>query len=685
MQQMQGNMRGFGMGGQQFRQFFAAGARSSLLGPVPMGMAIKSPMMGFPAARPFHPHPRYYNNNSNTNTITTTAPSASSTFTTDAAARQPDRKRDSEQMAAGSTDDQPAASTSTSDEATDKTQTDGAVGGVEEPTQISEEQLGEPVVKRQRTEGSEGPKEQCAVETITIPDTDGEVLSSEGNSNTEDTQPEDCIALEDGGSTGGSDVVEAIEETRAVEMHSCLSAPSPSGKQTEDHQQVNLPAEEASQDKDASLATADNQDEEEEGVADGSNKFYCYLCSITCHNQQNFRSHMNSISHQQRMMEIQHMSNACLVTLLPRVQESLQGANKDGEKKSDSKRWCATCHTHFTSSITDHRRTEEHKLASRIDMSSCSICKKHFKNSQMFLEHLQSQEHRQKLQETGCEALAKLTALDTDGFSLEEEEGNEMEEVEERQSIEGTQGDRQDGWSSLKEVTLNDMSSDEQYDPDTVYGSSFLVPVSGFICRLCNKFFNFESSAPHTHCKSLKHFENLKSYRVVVSQKSEAVESSGESLQAADSLRPSTETTTDCSDENLLSDDAGLVTDTSPKQPSITLTRLKVQKENQQAEPELTSQDSTSVSATSTSDADQDLSLHHEEEQNTSQVSSAQESPAELPAGSTEEANSEPGVPEQGANEEEEKEAPAGPRKNIGTGKAKATPKRRSGRAANKR
>lgn len=50
------------------------------------------------------------------------------------------------------------------------------------------------------------------------------------------------------------------------------------------------------------------------------------LCSVL----QNFRTHMNSISHQQRMMEIQHMSNACLVTLLPRVQESLQGAVKDG-------------------------------------------------------------------------------------------------------------------------------------------------------------------------------------------------------------------------------------------------------------------------------------------------------------------------------------------------------------------
>lgn len=44
---------------------------------------------------------------------------------------------------------------------------------------------------------------------------------------------------------------------------------------------------------------------------------------------------MNSVSHQQRMMEIQHMSNACLVTLLPRVQESLQGTSKDGSVRDE--------------------------------------------------------------------------------------------------------------------------------------------------------------------------------------------------------------------------------------------------------------------------------------------------------------------------------------------------------------
>ncbi|XP_041826449.1 cdkn1a interacting zinc finger protein 1a [Melanotaenia boesemani] len=658
MQQMQGNMRGFGMGGQQFRQFFTAGTRSSLLGPVPMGMAIKTPMMGFPAARPFHPHARFFN----TTTTTSTASSSSSISTTDTAARQTDRKRDSEQMVAGSTDDQPSAAVSSS-EATDKTQTDVTVEG--EDGQISEEQLEEPVVKKQRTEGSEKSTEECVDETVTD-------ASSEFNPNTEDTQPKGCSIQED--------VNKVLEEACFNEGYSSLAAQLPS----EDDQQVNLPAEETSQEKDAPVASPESQDDEEGGVAEGSSKFYCYLCSITCHNQQNFRSHMNSIAHQQRMMEIQHMSNACLVTLLPRVQESLQGASKDGEKK-DSKRWCATCHTHFTCSITDHRRSEEHKLASITDISSCAICKKRFKTSQNFLEHLHSQEHRQKLKENGCEALAKLTAIDTDGFSLEEVE---EEEGEERLRNEEDPGDTEDGWSSLKEVNINDLTSDKQYDSNTVYGSSFLVPVAGFICRLCNKFYHFESSALHTHCKSLKHFENFKRYSTLVSQKDEAVQSSRKSILAADNFDLVTETSTDCSDKELLSADTSVAANLGSMQPIITVSRLKMQKENQlqqkEAETDSTSQDLT-VSATSTDNLDQDLILN-EEEDDTSQAPSAQESTAEQPAGSREEAVLEPeAANDESMEEEEEKESPAGTRKNNGTGKAKTTAKRRSGRAMNRR
>ncbi|KAF0031517.1 hypothetical protein F2P81_016072 [Scophthalmus maximus] len=568
MQQMQGNaMRNFGMGGQQFRQFFTAGSRSSLLGPVPMGMAINSPIMGFPAARSFHPHARYYNNNNNNtnNSIPTTAPSSFSSSTiTDVVARQPDRKHDSEQVAAGSTTEEPA----------------------------------------EKTES-------------------------------------DCAILGEGGSTGESDVVEMLEESRAEEMHSCLSAPSPSGRLSEDDQQVNLPPEEMLQGKDDSLGSAGDQEEGEEGVAEGANKFYCYLCSITCHNQQNFRSHMNSVSHQQRMMEIQHMSNACLVTLLPRVQESLQGANKDGEKKADLKHWCATCHTHFTSSIMDHRRTEEHKLASRAAISSCTVCKKHFRTAQIFVEHLQSQEHKQKMEKDGC--------------------------------------------SAVKEVTLKNMTSDEQYDPDTVYGSNFLVPVAGFICRLCNKFYHFESSSLHTHCKSLMHFENLKRHRASHSQKGKAAESSRECLLATDGLRPVTESTTDLSEENSLSDDTGAVINVNSMQPKIALARLEMQTEDRQreneSEPNPASQDACTTSATCAGSTDQDLGLRSQEEETPSQASVLQESPAELPAGGREEPDSEPAAAVEDANEEEEEEgeAPVRPGKKNSTRKEKSTAKRRGG------
>ncbi|CAN9504486.1 unnamed protein product [Ophioblennius macclurei] len=636
MQQMQGNMRSFGMGGQQFRQFFTAGARSSLLGPVPMGMAMKSPMMGFPAARPFHPHTRYYNNATAAPVATTAVPSVvpslASSSSLDSAARPPDRKRDSDQLSAGSADDQPAAASGATD-ASDKALTDGSVEGSAE---IPEDQ-DEPVVKKQRTEGEDKSKEPCAVQT----NADGVLSKEDENGNSTSVRSED-FPLEDRGLAGGTtDDGGTVDEARSS------LAPSSSLRSGEDDPQAAAPPPA----EDSPTASPENQDEE--GGAEDANKFYCYLCSITCHNQHNFRSHMNSISHQQRMMEIQHMSNACLVTLLPRVQESLQGASKDGEKKSDSKRLCATCRTHFTGSTADHRRTLEHKLASSTNISSCAVCKKHFKTPQAFLEHLQSQEHRQKLQEKGCEALSKLASLDTEGFSLEEDEaGSDAEGSEE-----GGQAGRQDVWSSLKESNLNDVASDEQHDPDTVYGSSFLVPVAGFICGLCNKFYHFESSALHTHCKSLKHFENLKRYRALVGRKEEAVTCPAESPLAA------AEPPTDCPPDLLAAD---------PPEPSVDLTPLETLT-GETAEPEPPSLDGT----------DQDLSLLRDGEELSCQ---------ESPAGSSQEAESEANVAvstapeveeEQEEEEEEEEEEKEAPKKNS-AGKAK-TPKRRSGRAANRR
>ncbi|XP_026881216.2 cdkn1a interacting zinc finger protein 1a isoform X4 [Electrophorus electricus] len=499
MQQMQaGNMRSFAIGGQQFQQFFAAGSRSSILGPVPLGVAIKTPHMGFPP-RHFHPHARYFNN--------------------DFQSRQPDRKRESEQRLAVGPDSQLGPSSSR----------DEVAVAADVSSQSSSQQTDEPAGKKPRTEG---PDDSLEAEAS---------LSTAGDVNTAD-----CI-LEEDGTIAGSEAAEAGEQSRAAEVE----GPEPSTKDEEQQsssaQVDHVTTETVPEGKEDAVTSAGTRSGEgaKDEVGEASNKFYCYICNITCHNQQNFQSHMNGLAHQQRMMEIQHMSNACLVTLLPRVQESLQGARKDGERRPGLQRWCATCQTHFTTNVMDHRKTKEHKICSRSASPSCTVCRVQFRTSKEFMEHMQCAEHKQLVEqlwkETGKESLEDLSSdlytvgMDGEGMNSEEEEDQADEENGQP---------RQEGLPVQMEVTLEDMTEDEEFDPDTVYGSSFVIPVAGFLCRLCNQFYHFEKSALHTHCKTLQHFENLKRYKTLKLQEDS-------SLQASEELACGSSTDLHTEDANL--------------------------------------------------------------------------------------------------------------------------------------
>ncbi|XP_059404996.1 cdkn1a interacting zinc finger protein 1a isoform X2 [Carassius carassius] len=441
MQQMQaGGMRGFAMGGQQFPQFFTVGSRASLLGPVPMGVAIKTPHMGF--QRHFTPHARYYTN--------------------EFQARQPDRKRENEQKSAGS---QSEASSSR-----------------DPGCQESSEQPDEPAAKKHKTQESEEPVETESAQSAEYKSPDPAELT-----------------LQEG---GGMDA-EADEPSQAAEVESTEAPDKDVEQQISDGPDENTASDSVLEIKE----TSDTPEEVKDGETETSNKFFCYICNITCHNQQNFQSHMNGLTHQQKMMEIQHMSNACLVTLLPRVQETLQGAHRDGEKRAGLQRWCSTCQTHFTTNVMEHRRTTEHKCCIRSSSSSCTVCKLHFRTHREFVEHMQSPEHQQRVQQLWKES----DQMNTDMFLGEEDGECSDEEREEEEN-------GKEGLSAQMEVTLEDLTEDEQFDSDTVYGSSFVVPVAGFLCRLCGQFYHFESSARHTHCKTLTHFQNLKRYKALMKQ-----------------------------------------------------------------------------------------------------------------------------------------------------------------------
>ncbi len=40
-------------------------------------------------------------------------------------------------------------------------------------------------------------------------------------------------------------------------------------------------------------------------------------------------------------------------------------------------------------------------------------------------------------------------------------------------------------------------------------GMEFLVPKTGFFCKVCNRFFSGSKEAEINHCRTLKHYNNL--------------------------------------------------------------------------------------------------------------------------------------------------------------------------------
>lgn len=498
MQQMQGNLRGFAVNGQQyqqFQQFFPAGAGPSLLGPVPMGVSMKTPRMGFPSHH-YHPHNRNF----------------SKDF-----ARAHDRKREMDLRIQARASDARQEGGAEGEQSERAANTDERPADPESQAEPSTEHQEEPAFKKQRLESSEEQMgEQCVSDEQQAQNAEEKTSREEGERDS--GVAAERILTEDGVIAAGSEAMEFAE---------VLSAGG----------SLKVTIQQSSESRAISTSAPESAVRNSDTDAEAASKYYCYICNITCYNQQNFQSHMNGLAHQQRMMEIQHMSNACLVTLLPKVKASLQGQSQsktDGENRHALQRWCTTCQVYFTGDLIEHRRTKEHKLSKHSSRPFCTVCKCHFRTPRKFVEHMKSPEHKHKVEELRSEAREhggpenpeELITVDAIGcFEGEEdyeEDPSEEEEEEEESSMETLRAN-----SRQREVMLEELTEDEQYDSETQYGSSFVVPVAGFLCRLCHKFYHFESTARLSHCKSLMHFQNLQKYRAFRSLEAAEAQESG--------------------------------------------------------------------------------------------------------------------------------------------------------------
>ncbi|XP_029415760.1 cip1-interacting zinc finger protein isoform X2 [Nannospalax galili] len=240
-------------------------------------------------------------------------------------------------------------------------------------------------------------------------------------------------------------------------------------------------------------------------------QFFCYICKASCSNQQEFQDHMSEAQHQQRLGEIQHSSQTCLLSLLPMPRDVLERETEDPPLK----RWCNTCQLCYVGDLIQHRRTQAHKIAKQSLRPFCTVCNRYFKTPRKFVEHVKSQGHKDKAKE--LKTLEKEIAspdeehfitVDAIGCFEGDEEDKDEEEIEVDEEF-----CKQVCQVRPKDISLEEWKASETYSPNTAYGVDFLVPVMGYVCHICHKFYDSNSGVQLSHCKSRTHFENLQKYK----------------------------------------------------------------------------------------------------------------------------------------------------------------------------
>ncbi|RVE68786.1 hypothetical protein OJAV_G00094870 [Oryzias javanicus] len=223
----------------------------------------------------------------------------------------------------------------------------------------------------------------------------------------------------------------------------------------------------------------------------------CHVCDLACHSLQVFQEHMSGGEHLRRLQE---------------VTSQIRSYSLDRGRQTPPQRWCDSCQTHYTGNLIVHRRTNRHKMCKQQGRPFCPVCKRHFRTPRKFVEHMKSAEHKQQVQLEESQE-EELITLDAVGC-FEEEEEVEVEVAEE-----GQQGG--DGGGSEMEHSQTEEANGEEYHPHVEYGGAFVVPVCGFVCRLCKKFFYREAEARHSHCRTHTHFQNLQQHRAQTGNRDE--------------------------------------------------------------------------------------------------------------------------------------------------------------------
>lgn len=189
--------------------------------------------------------------------------------------------------------------------------------------------------------------------------------------------------------------------------------------------------------------------------------FLCDGCNI-CIPRKDIQIHFNDKSHLERCKFLESVRESKMASM------GLSAPELSSAKPGDTSKYCSVCRIHFTGTVIQHRQTPEHKGLKAMARPFCALCSQFFKSPAKYVRHCNSLAHKQHLVKSTAEHCEKL---------------------------------------DVPAVKSKELTDEPQ---KCVIGTSSIVPVKGFYCKLCHKFFFTRKTAIDQHCRNAIHLKNFK-------------------------------------------------------------------------------------------------------------------------------------------------------------------------------
>nr|KAG5712440.1 hypothetical protein BaRGS_011414 [Batillaria attramentaria] len=246
---------------------------------------------------------------------------------------------------------------------------------------------------------------------------------------------------------------------------------------------------------------------DKDDARDKKDQFYCHVCKISCNDAGSFRLHMNGARHKKRMVDVlaEHQEKSSQLMARMKAEEHLRKI----ETKERSGRWCKICDQQINVRFADHARQVVHVKRLMQVNRGCGWCNTGpFNNFSEVLAHRETKEHKERQ----AEHEGDKGSRDERGRGSR---GRSPRGGSERRSDRERRDKREESKASPKkraEIKIELPAKLQKFDPNTPVGQNCIVPVTGFFCKLCNKFYNNEAAAKDTHCKTEPHFTKYQKF-----------------------------------------------------------------------------------------------------------------------------------------------------------------------------